>query len=241
MSLGTATSITSGLGAVPLRGEAFELRGWVEKEGWPKIVACCGVILLGTGLYGATMGWWRAPLQGCYVALKFPLIVLMTTFGNALLNGMLAPLLGVNIPFRQSLSAILLSFAIASAILGSLSPLMAFVVWNVPAIGAAGSQSYLVHSFILLLHVATIAFAGIIGNVHLGRMLTAITGSPSAARKLLLAWLAGNLFLGSQVSWILRPFIGSPGLPIEFVRQDALRGNFFETVGRSFLNLLNLN
>jgi len=241
MTLGPANSMTSSLGAVPLRGEAFELRGWVEREGWPKMVLCCGVIILGSGLYGAAMGWWRAPLQGCYVALKFPLIVLLTTFGNALLNGMLAPLLGVNLPFRQSLSAILLSFAIASAILGSLSPILAFVVWNAPAIGAAGSQSYLVHSFILLLNVAIIAFAGVTGNVHLARMLTAITGSPVAARRLLLAWLAGNLFLGSQVSWILRPFIGSPGLPIEFVREDALRGNFFETVARSFLNLVNLN
>ena len=241
MNSGSANSLTAHLGTVPLRGEAVELRGWVEAGGWLKILQCCGVIVLGSGLYGAAMGAWRAPLQGCYVALKFPLIVLMTTFGNALLNGMLAPLLGVNIPFRQSLSAILLSFAIASVILGSLSPLLAFVVWNAPAIGAAGSRSYLVHSFILLLNVTIIAFAGIMGNVHLGRMLAAMTGSTMAARRLLLTWLAGNLFFGSQVSWILRPFIGSPGLPIEFYRADALRGNFFETVGRSFLNLFNLN
>jgi len=38
--------------------------------------------------------------------LKFPLIILLTTAGNALLNAMLAPLLGLNIPFRQSCSAI---------------------------------------------------------------------------------------------------------------------------------------
>jgi hypothetical protein len=83
-------------------------------------------------LYGAAMGWWRDPQQALYVAIKFPLIILLTTAGNALINAMLAPLLGLNIPFRQSFSAILMSFTIAAAILGAFSPLMAFMVWNAP-------------------------------------------------------------------------------------------------------------
>jgi hypothetical protein len=52
----------------------------------------------------------------------------------------------------------------------------------------------------------------------------------AVARRVLLAWLAGNLFLGSQLCWILRPFIGRPGLAIEFFRPDPLRGNFYETL-----------
>ncbi len=32
---------------------------------------------------------------------NFPLIILLTTFGNALINSMLAPLLGLNIPFAN--------------------------------------------------------------------------------------------------------------------------------------------
>jgi hypothetical protein len=58
------------------------------------------------------------------------------------------------------------------------------------------------------------------------------------ARRVLFAWLAGNLFLGSQLSWILRPFIGSPTLPVEFLRDAAFNGNFYETVFRSALRLL---
>jgi hypothetical protein len=56
-----------------------------------------------------------------------------------------------------------------------------------------------------------------------------------------LAWLAGNLFFGSQLTWILRPFIGAPGLPVEFVRATAFKGNFYETVFHSLMRLLNLN
>jgi hypothetical protein len=57
----------------------------------------------------------------------------------------------------------------------------------------------------------------------------------------LLAWLAGNLFLGSQLSWILRPFIGSPNLPVQFVRDHPLNGNFYEAVFYSAHRLWNSN
>jgi len=46
------------------------------------------------------------------------------------------------------------------------------------------------------------------------------------------------LFLGSQLSWILRPFIGAPGLPVQFIRADALHGNFYEAVFRALGHLL---
>src|SRR6266436_3339556 len=122
--------------SVLLRGEPDSLRAWVEHWDSRRLVLCLGVILAGAGLYGAAMGYWRAPLQGAFVAIKFPLIILLTTFGNALLNAMLAPLLGVNLGLRQSFLAILMSFTIASAILASFSPLAAFVVWNVPPISS---------------------------------------------------------------------------------------------------------
>ena len=70
----------------------------------------------------------------------------------------------------------------------------------------------------MLTHVAVIAFAGMTGNVRLFQLLAQLGGSRAVALRVLLAWLAGNLFLGSQLSWILRPFIGSPTLPVEFFR-----------------------
>jgi len=69
----------------------------------------------------------------------------------------------------------------------------------------------------------------------------ATRGSKAVAFRVLLAWLAGNLFLGSQLSWILRPFIGSPNLPVEFFRDTALRGNFYENVFHSLMQILTSN
>src|SRR5258708_40079634 len=105
-----------------LRGDPETLRAWIERWEPARVASCVSTIVIGAGLYGAAMGYWRAPLQGLFVAMKFPLIILLTTLGNALLNAMLAPLLGLNITLRQSLLAILVTFTIACAILGSFSP-----------------------------------------------------------------------------------------------------------------------
>jgi hypothetical protein len=224
--------------AVLLRGQPEILGAWIEHWTVKRLLFCVAVIFSGAGLYGAAMGWWRAPEQGLIVAIKFPLIILLTTLGNALLNGMLAPLLGLNISLRQSLLAILMSFTIASAILGSFSPLTAFVVWNAPPISDNGQFSARTYSFIQVMHVCIIAFAGTIANVRLVQLLKQLSGRAVVARRVLFAWLAGNLFLGSQLCWILRPFIGNPNLQVAFFRPHPLQGSFYETVFSAIRQIL---
>lgn len=219
---------------VLLRGEVDALQSWSTDWNTQRLLTHILVIALGAGLYGAAVGWWRAPLQALYTAAKFPLIILLTATGNAMLNAMLAPLLGLNIPFRQSFQAILMSFTIASAILGSFAPLAVFAVWNLPPLSAHGDT----YNFILMTFVVVIAFAGIAANLRLLRLLQRLGGRTNAAVCVLLAWLVGNLFFGSQLSWILRPFIGSPGLPVEFLRATAFKGNFYESVFHTAAQLL---
>jgi hypothetical protein len=222
---------------VLLRGEAASIQGWMERWEARRVLWCVAVIFLGAGAYGAAMGWWRDPWQALYVAIKFPLIILLTTLGNALLNGMLAPLLGLNLHFRQSLLAILMSFAIAAAILGAFSPVLLFMVWNAPPMVPGKPLNNTTYEIIKLSQVAVIAFAGIAANLRLGQLLQRVGGSKALARRGLVACLAGNLLLGSQLTWILRPFFGSPTLPVAFLRPTAFQGNFFENVifGLKFL------
>jgi len=237
----TTNSLLSEI-TVLLRGEAAPISAWTEQWNGRRLAVCLAVIVGGAGLYGAAMGYWRAPQQAFYVAIKFPLIILLTTFGNALLNAMLAPLLGLNISLRQSFLAVLFSFTIASAILGSFSPLAAFLVWNAPPLSASAAElSTGTYSFIQLTHVGVIAFAGVTANLRLAQLLQHLSGNSRIARRVLLAWLAGNLLFGSQLTWIMRPFIGAPGLPVQFVRATAFKGNFYETVFHALLRLLNMN
>jgi hypothetical protein len=227
----TTASAPFVLAAFPtlLRGNSEQTFRWVE---WKAARAWALVILvfLGAGLYGLAMGSWRHPLQSLYTAFKLPLVILLTTFGNALLNGMLAPLLGMNIGFRQSFMAVLMSFAIASIILGAFMPVVLFLVWNTTSSGVNSGAAFAAYGFMQLTHVALIAFAGTLGNVRLTPLLRLLGGNARVARRVLFAWLVGNLFLGSQICWVLRPFIGRPDMPVEFLGQHPFEGSLYETV-----------
>lgn len=215
-----------------LRGDVVALQGWLEQRSTPRLVGCLLAILLGAGAYGAAIGCWRSPVQGAYTAAKLPLILLLTTLGNALLNGLLAPLLGLNLTLRQTLLAILFSFTSLAMILAAFSPLVFFAVWNLPPMSTEAARGT-AYALIQVSQVAVIAFAGIVANVRLLQLLRQLSGSPAIAIRVLLAWLAGNLLLGTQLTWILRPFFGAPGLRTEFLRPNALQGNFFEAVANS--------
>lgn len=225
---------------VLLRGEAELLQSWSTQWDMGRLLSYVLVIIVGAGLFGAAMGCWRGPTQALYTAIKFPLIILLTAIGNAMLNAMLAPLLGLNISFRQTFLSILMSFTISAAIMGSFAPLLGFVIWNAPPLSADVKVSGGAYNFVMLVSVLVVTFAGITANFRLLQLLRRLGGANNVANRVLFAWLAGNFFFGSQLTWILRPFIGSPGLPIQFLREHALKGNFYEAVFHAFVRVFEL-
>ena len=110
-----------------LRGDVEKIALWLRQPHFRSLVGYCAIILLGTAVYGFTVGIWRAPLQSFYTAIKFPLLIFLTCAGNAAVNGMLAQLLGSGLSFKQTSLAILMSFAIAAIILAGFSPITLFV------------------------------------------------------------------------------------------------------------------
>src|SRR5712692_5116132 len=188
--MGTS-SVTLNRDEIPamLRGEPALMDASMQRGTAGKVLFYVAVVFMGGGLFGAAVGCWRAPLQAVYTALKLPLILLLTALGNGLLNGMLAPLLGLNISFRQSLLAVLMSFTIAAAILGSFSPLLFFLVWNAPPMGQQAHWSEVAHSLILLVQALVIAFAGVAANLRLSQLLCRLGGSRDVERKKNIAWM----------------------------------------------------
>jgi len=203
-----------------------DLSGWLA-PGAGKWFFCLLAIVLGGALYGAALGLWRSPLQALYVSIKFPLLLLLTALGTALINGMLAQLLGLRMRLSASLLAVLMSFALLALLLAALTPLILFMLWHLPAVG--GESQTDAHRIYLLANVLVIAFAGTVATLQLHRLLTDIGGAAAGGRVLAL-WLGLNCFLGAQLSWNLRPFFGSPGLPVGFLRDDPFAGSFFEAV-----------
>ena len=217
-----------------LRGDTVSTCAGTERMDRHRIGCWLTILIVGSALYGAAIGAWRVPLQAFYTAVKLPLVILLTTLGNALLNGMLAPLLGVNLGFRESLRAVLLSFTVASVLLGGFAPLLLFVVWNTPQLHTSLAEALPAYRFMQLLVVAGIACAGVVGNVRLLPLIRLRAANERAALRVLFAWLAGNLFLGSQICWVLRPFIGRPLDSVTFFSAYPWEGNFFETIFQAF-------
>lgn len=209
------------------------LANWLNDDK-RKLVLTVSLLIIGGAIYGASLGIWRAPLQGLYVAIKFPLLLGLTAVGNALINGMLAQLLGAPISFRQSLLAVLMSFALLAMILAAFTPLSLFLLYNLPSIGS--TQQQFGHGIYLLANTIMIAFAGTIANVQLYRLLQHMCSQRHQALSILFTWLSVNLFLGAQLSWNLRPFFGVPHLPVHFLREDPFKGSFYEAIFRVFLN-----
>lgn len=201
---------------------------WLDDPHPRRILGVALATVLGLAAYGFTVGWWRSPMMGAYVAVKMPLLVACTLGCNGLLNGLLGLLLGTGLGFRQSLLALLMSFAVAALILGSLAPVTFFLAWNAPAPDSVNAG--MAHSAYLVTHTFLIGFAGIAANVHLHKLLAARAPNRTSAMLTLLAWLGGNGFLGAQFSWVLRPFFGSPNLEVAFLRPDPMKGNFYESV-----------
>ena len=75
-----------------LRADAGTFHEWVTRRESQLIAFCIVAIIAGAGTYGAVMGLWSCPLQALYAGIKLPLVILLTTLGNGLLNGMRAPL-----------------------------------------------------------------------------------------------------------------------------------------------------
>lgn len=217
------------------RGDSARIAPWLEERDLRWALTCALTIVLGCALYGGAVGLWRAPLQAFYTAVKMPLLIFLTCGGNALLNGLLAQLLGSGLSFRQTSLAILMSFTMASLVLAALTPIALFLLWNTPPLES--TERTFGHSVTLLSDVIFIAYAGVVGNHRLLHLLVRICPTPVAAHRVFWSWLAGNLFLGAQLSWVLRPFIGSPGLAVQFLRDDPMRGNFYQSVFRALQHL----
>lgn len=214
-----------------VRGEPGVLADWLrEPSSWKSLMPLLFGIVVGGAAYGFAIGLWRAPMQGMFVAIKMPALIFLTLLVNGLINGMLGLLLGSGMSFRQTLLACLMSFAIFGLIVGSLSPIAIGMVLDVPGPGEEGAEVW--YRTILLTHTVIIAFAGIVANHKLLHLIQAFSGSVSAGWRTLIAWLAGNLFVGAQLSYNLRPFFGNPDLPIQFLRPDPFDGSFYESIWR---------
>lgn len=194
-------------------------------------------LLLGT-VYGSFMGWygvgrgsgdgWR---QLGAAAVKVPamfLLTLVVTFPSLYVFSALG---GCRLNFGATLRLLVAAITINLAVAASLGPIVGFFTLS--------TDSY---PFMVLLNVAVLGVAGLVGLGFLLRALRRLLGSvgvtpggppplagqadgSSRAGFIFNTWVVIYGLVGAQMGWILRPFIGHPSAPFELFR--AKQGNFF--------------
>ena len=210
------------------RGDQGLLQQWLVHSPVQSLSFCIPAIIIGCGAYGFTMGLWQGWEMASYVGCKLPLVIFTTLLINGMINGMLAMALGSGIGFRQSIQFLLSGFALMSIILLSLSPITFFMALHAPLPTDPGAEQW--HSMTLLTHTFMVAHAGIVSHRSLLGHVRNFASTTTLGTQTFFAWLTGNLFVGAQISWIMRPFFGSPGLEVQFFRDDPMNGSFYETV-----------
>jgi hypothetical protein len=183
-------------------------------------------ILVVAGLgYGAVMGTFggfaaaRLP-QIAYSALKVPLLLTVTFLVSLPSFFVLNTLLGLRADFRQVLGALVATQAGLTVVLLSLAPFT--VLWY------ASAANY---DYALIFNGGMFAVASLTAQWLLRRRYQPLIARHPRHRTLLRVWLLIYVFVGIQMAWVLRPFLGNPDLPVQFFRREAW-GNAYEFIAR---------
>ena len=211
-------------------GDAFRTRLRERRVGAGGVAQLALFVCLACAVYGAALAGWRSPRLSLYVAAKLPLVFLGSTLVVAACNAVAAALLGTGLGLRDVLAAVFGAMALAGWILLALAPVALFLV--AASCPAEGTDEVLrrAHNAMLLTHIAVLGAAGLAGIGSLWSALRRLVPDRGRAAALAAVWVGAYAFVGTQLGWMLRPFVGSPFYDVVFLRPDALDRNFYEFV-----------
>jgi hypothetical protein len=181
-------------------------------------------------VYGAVLGSTHSLLQALSSATKLPLLFLITLAICVPALYVLSVLFGASQRLTQSIALVLSAITVTAVLLLSFAPITFFFMLT-----TSGYQ------FFKLLNVLFFLIAGSLGMVFLSQGVHVVSTSDKQEgakmrRLLLYVWIVLYAFVGSQMAWTLRPFIGYPDARFELVRE--LGGNFYSNILISFGEVL---
>jgi hypothetical protein len=190
-------------------------------------------IVLLTPAYGAAMGsyGWHDPERrviALYAAIKAPLLILVTTglcLAPFLVLSHIARLRGT---LREALGAILSGQACAAGVLASVAPLTLVVYTAITS-----------HDQAIMYNAGAFGLAALLGHRATLRRFRPLIAAQARYRPLLAFWCVLYCFVGVQMGWTLRPFVGSPGTTGAFFREDSFT-NAYLAVARIARHALGL-
>jgi hypothetical protein len=179
-------------------------------------------------IYGAVMGSYHFVAaerlwQIAYSAVKIPILLFATTAlclpGFFVIN----TVLGLRDDLPKALQAIFAGQAALSIALAALAPFTRFWYFSTADYRAA-----------LLFNIAMFTVATFAGHVLMLRQYRPLIRLRPNHRVALVGWLALYAFVGMQMGWILRPFVGDPDAPVAFLRQEPFTNAYIVIAGLFF-------
>jgi hypothetical protein len=209
-------------------------RRWTTQSARPgaALARLSGVLVAAGLVYGAAMGSFSVDsvgrtLQIVYAGVKVPLLLSVTFLLGLPGFFVLYTLMGLRRDFAEAVRALLATQAGLAVVLASFAPLT--LLWY----GSSADYSTAVAVNAVLFGIASLS-----AQVLLRAYYRPLIQRNRKHRILLWAWLMLYAFVGIQMAWLLRPFIGNPDAPVQFFRDNAFTdGNAYEVVARLLIGL----
>jgi len=150
-------------------------------------------------LYGVCLGFYTGILQMMAGAFKIPLLFFTPLIMCSPSLFTFNVLLGTQMSYKQIIAILLIMTYMSTIVLSSFAPIMFFFILT------GGS-----YRFTHLLNVCICSLAGFTGVAYLFRGIHYLTkDTEGKSHWLRFFWLIIYMFVGSQLAWGLRPFIGN--------------------------------
>lgn len=186
------------------------------------------IVLLFAPVYGGMMGSYHLDtasrlLQVLYSGIKLPILLFATSLiclpGFFVLN----TVLGLRDDFADAMRAILAGQAGLSIVLAALAPITRFIYFcDISYRGA------------LLWSAGMLAMATFAAQTIMLRHYRVLIARRPNHRYALTAWVVLYAFVGIQMGWTLRPFVGALGEPTSFFRREAFTNAYIVVIGLIF-------
>jgi hypothetical protein len=205
-----------------LRGELLPARGTRDQR-LPVFGSLILAIVVYGMFYGGVMGSYGGVSglrlwQAVYSAVKVPFLMITTFLLSLPSFFVLNTLFGLRDDFARVVRALISTQAGLTVILSALAPFTAF--WYV-----SGSN----YEPAILFNGMMFAVASFSAQWMLRREYIPLIASNPKHRWMLRTWIVIYVFVGIQMGWVLRPFIGNPKAPVQFFREGSW-SNAYEVV-----------
>src|SRR6266550_4772370 len=178
-------------------------------------------ILLLSGFFGLVAGAYSGPFQAVSAGIKLPFLFFATFAVCFPAFYIVQVLVGSRLKLLQVMVLVLAALALTSVLLAAFVPITAFFL-------VTGADYYFQH----LLNIGLAAVAGLFGMYALHDGLTVVCEKrgvyPRKALTIMRAWAVLFGFVGIQLAWNLRPFLGDRNQPFRVL--GAYQGNFYAAI-----------